>query len=140
MLRLCHPELPRCDDCQQWLFDPADGWRLARNLATGEPVRRPSGSSPPCDVCPKCAGLSECSPAAGRRCDLSAKNERTIELYYQVQATHGRSLSGGAARDSVLAQNLGAIAVVLEEFERQECGRLKKALRKLATAVSHGIQ
>lgn len=138
MLRLCHPDLPRCDDCQRWLFDPADGWRLSRNLATDEPVPRPAGSPPPCDVCPKCFGSEERSPVAGRRCDLSAKNERTIELYYEVQATHGRSLSGRAACDPLLAQNLGAIASVLAEFRRQEQERLDKALRTMATAVVNG--
>lgn len=135
MLRLRHPELPTCDDCQQWLFDPADGWRLTRNLANGEPVRRPAGSPTPCDACPKCYGLEQRSPAVGRRCDLSAKNERTIEVYHQVQATHGRCLSRRAARDAVVAQNLGAIAAVLHEHERNERKRSNQAVRRLAKAV-----
>jgi hypothetical protein len=126
-----------CDDCEKWQTIPGTAQFYILNPRSRNAARRPrpANTPTPCAKCPKCEGFTEKSSRIGRLVTLSDKNRRTIQVYYEVQATFGRCLSEVAANDAVLVQNMGIIAEAIAEFEREQGntvgGKLDKALRKL---------
>jgi hypothetical protein len=112
-LRLSHPVVAArtCDFCLKWMFDPETG-QLVLNKCTGEPLRRPVGVSPPCFSCPKCSSASASrTPETGRESDLTPRNQRTLELYYENLAVPGPA-------DNVMRRNFGIIHRILSEHDR----------------------
>lgn len=109
---MLRPELPMCDDCEQFVFDPEDSWQL--KLREGQPLQRPPGSMLPCEHCAKCVGSQEKSPRVGRQSELSAKNQKTLELYYAI---HGARLDN-VTLDEITVRNLGIVHQTLEECRR----------------------
>jgi hypothetical protein len=77
-----------------------------------EPVKRPEGAPTPCHDCAKCSGSVEKSPEIGRQAELSQKNQRTLELYYQHRA------AGIEGIDDVTRHNFGLILQTIESFDR----------------------
>jgi hypothetical protein len=119
-LILFHPQLLKrtCARCQTWLFDDAHSI-LTR---AGQPLRRPDGSVPPCWKCPKQ------SPAHARGYERDMDRiVRTLALYFQSRATHGRSLSERAARDALLARNLAIVDSIVRPWERAQGARAGQA-------------
>ena len=101
-----HPELPSCAACQEWIFNPEKGWQIDRK--NERPVRRPPGTITPCFKCPKSIDKRTPNPAA----ELSAKNQRTLQLYYEVQA--GRPMPD----DRIVQRNCGLIKMVESQAGR----------------------
>jgi hypothetical protein len=72
--------------------------------------------------------LDKQSPKAGARRTLSAKNWRTLDLFYEVQAAG----TAGVKLDSLARRNLGLIARTLAEHERLNGFKLSALLQVLA--------
>jgi hypothetical protein len=111
-LQITHPEVAArtCDECITWVFDVKSG-RLIRDKATGEPIERPRGSRTPCHSCAKCHTEGQGSPEEGRESDLSDRNKRTIELYYE-------QLVVKTPTDDIMRHNFGLIHRTLDEYDR----------------------
>lgn len=125
-----HPEVAyrTCEECQRWFYDPKTG---KRSMRFGQPLpRKPTDPKPSCRGCPKCHGLplDKQSPKAGARRTLSAKNWRTLDLFYEVQAAG----TAGVKLDSLARRNLGLIARTLAEHERLNGFKLSALLQVLA--------
>lgn len=107
MLILHHPNLASltCDDCKKWVYD----FKERRfHLSGGKPVPRPAGSALPCWQCPKCDGVDRKSPDEGRKAELSPKNQRALQAYYE-----------GEKGDRITARLFGIIRRVTESYDRQ---------------------
>jgi hypothetical protein len=111
------PELPSCDECEQFVFDHEDHWKLKEYPPrSGNPLRREKGSLLPCEHCPKCALSPEKSPAVGRETELSEKNRQTLDLYYAI---HGARLDN-VTLDEITVANLGLVHQTIEECRRYQ--------------------
>ncbi len=112
LLQLAHPEVSArtCDACLRWIFD-TDSGNLVRNRETGEPLPRPPGSRTPCLTCPKCTNTEEKTPEAGRRSDVSRRNQLTLLRYHEQLVTPGPV-------DDVMRRNFGIIHEVLDTYDR----------------------
>lgn len=106
-LRLVHPEVPTCTDCQAWLHNK--DW--SKTLRAGQPVPRTGGPTP-CWACPK--GKLLFPPQPYPAADLSAKNEMAWQFYHQVRA--GQPMPD----DPVTVRNCGLIRMVEDQVERAE--------------------
>lgn len=76
---LGHPELPTCEDCKRWLYDPGT-WK--QSTRGGEPLARPPGASPPCWKCPKSLDKKTPNPDA----DLSYRSWLAYQQYLRIKA------------------------------------------------------
>lgn len=116
-LEVSRPGFRSCDDCQKWMYeDPGSEMSSKRALRRGEFIARPAGVPTPCWKCPKCEGSAEKTPTTGRQSDLSDKNRRTLELYYETQAAHL------PISDPVTVKNLGIVHDYMKAHERMRTG------------------
>ncbi len=108
------------------MFDPQKG-EFHRDHA-GQSLQRPLGSRPPCQVCPKVAGLpaDQQTPEEGSRSDLSKKNRQTLDRYYEHRAAPLAGL------DAVARHNFGLIERTIAEHERWEARRSRIVMELLA--------
>lgn len=112
---MLRPELPTCDECEQFVFDHEKNWQLKFWPSdSDQPMQRPAGSQLPCEHCPKCAGLPVKSPDVGRENELSEKNQKTLDLYYAI---HGARLDN-LTLDEIAVTNLGMVHQTIEECRR----------------------
>lgn len=120
---LDHPEVAyrTCEECCRWFYDSKTGIRSER---FGEPLPRDDGSKPSCLACPKVTRLpaDRRNPKEGEKQTLSAKNWRTLILYYEHRAARK------IVRDPLTAQNFGVIERILDEHDRGQ----RKAILTLA--------
>lgn len=105
-LALVHPEIPSCADCARWVHDPKT-WK--QSTRGGRPVARPAAAPPPCYLCPK-SDADRPSPEN----ELSARNWRTLELYYQAKA------GLPVPEDPIVRRNFGLIAWTLADVARRQ--------------------
>lgn len=105
-LLLLHPEVPKCGDCQAWLYD-AD-WK--RSQRGGQDIARPPGASPPCWKCPK-SEHGKPNPGA----ELSDRNWLAYDYYRQCLADPTNLLP----RDLVVVRNNALIQTVEGVLLRQ---------------------
>lgn len=111
---MLRPELPTCDECEQFVFDHEDNWKPKEYPpCSGQLLKRPKGSLLPCEHCPKCPG-PEKTPAVGRKSELSEKNRKTLDLYHAI---HGARLNN-LTLDEITVANLGIVHQTLEECRR----------------------
>ena len=118
-----------CEECQRWFYDPKTG---QRSMRFGQPLpRKPTDPRPNCRGCAKCDGLplDQQIPKEGSKRTLSAKNWRTLDFYYQVQAVG----AGDIKLDSLARQNMGLIARTLAEHERLKGMKVSVLLQLLAS-------
>jgi len=94
---LLHPELPSCEDCQQWMY--SDKWRRVKRQ--GLQVLRPPGTPTPCYRCPKIP--PDAKPCPANAVELSEKNHRAYDLYLQIKA--GRPMPS----DAIVWRNCGLL-------------------------------
>jgi hypothetical protein len=126
-----HPELPRCDDCRQWLYTP--DWRLQRRPhPDGPPVPRPKGSSPPCSDCPKIPRPLPVGERAwwGLAAELSEENARCLEHYRECVAV------GWQVPDALDPLVRRHAALIRGEDEAVERGRQSALLGLLAMGTA----
>ena len=114
---LHHPEIAgrTCDVCERFVWNAKGG--LVYHPKTGTPIERKEygpACVPDCSDCPKCEGEDVRSPVVGRGAELSRKNSKTLEVYYQTRVC---PLSHA---DSLLRSNLGIIQSIFEKHDRQE--------------------
>jgi hypothetical protein len=105
---LSHPEVPACKDCETWIFNR--DWTIAYDRE-GNLIPRPPRSRTPCRLCPKCDDSPEASPRVGRQRELSGRNRKTLDLYYQHRACPGPA-------DDILRRNMGIIEELLSTYDR----------------------
>lgn len=89
----------------------ATTWQITKYR--GNPLPRKPHDPPPCQVCPKCENETEKSPAVGRKSELSEKNLKTLDLYWQTIA------AGGDRNhlDDLAKRNIGVIHELIERFK-----------------------
>jgi hypothetical protein len=119
-----------CDTCQRFMFDPQEG--SFHRLQDGFARERPKGSPTPCGVCPKVAGrpADKQNSQEGSKSDLSEKNRRTIELYYENEAIPLAGNSGGEVIiDGITRRNFGIIRRAIDEFDRWQQRQVASMLR-----------
>ena len=75
----------------------------------GKPLKR-IGSTP-CKTCPKK------NPQEARHYELSDKNRRAVDFYYETRAMFGTNLTPRMARDSILRRNMGLIDKIVRDYE-----------------------
>ena len=111
ILILAHPQEANktCKDCSTYVYDK-DG-SLVLDRETKGPLLRKRSQKPACLTCPKCRGCNEQSPEVGRKSDLSRKNQRTLQLYYEHQACPGE------VTDLILRRNFGIIHQQFENYK-----------------------
>ncbi len=125
-----------CEDCLRWMWDEETGRVREYPPGSGIPLIRPPTSPTPCEICPKCAWSREKSPQVGRRATLSRKNQLTLDVYQEVQATFGRLLGPRALADGMLMRNLGIIAELYELHRRAAQTRVEELLARLMKTKS----
>lgn len=114
-LILFHPGLTRfsCGDCKRWVYDLETGQR--ETVCNGQvDVERGLGNPTPCSSCFKQG------PQFEKLFQLTPANRKTLDLYLQNRATHGRSLSDAMVRDRWLMSNFALLGRIFDEFERSE--------------------
>lgn len=124
ILLLNHPEVAgrTCDDCKRYVYDAETGKQATkrRKDENGEvrllPALRPPGGKTPCATCPKCQWSEAKTPEAGQRAELTQRNLRALEMYYQRRA------AGGSVAPS-LVRKFGIIEELLDD-ERRRSGRM----------------
>ena len=122
-LILSHPEVAgvSCADCERWIYNR--DWTVACDRL-GKPLARPKHSRPPCRLCPKCEHNPEASPAIGRQCDFSIRNQQTLMLYYQKQACPE------CPTDDLMRRNFGIIQQMFEQYDRAIRGIMLRLPRR----------
>lgn len=108
-LVLTHPELPSCQDCQQYIYD--EDWRPS--LRRGLPVVRPDNCGPPCYRCPKIVRGSEPIPANAQQ--LSHRNAQVLEYFYLCRA----DTTGLLPRDRLVLRHNAILQRVHEQVQSQ---------------------
>jgi len=128
ILLLNHPEVAgrSCDDCKRYVYDAETGKQATKRRADeyGEvrllPSLRPPGGKTPCAACPKCQWSDAKTPEAGQRTELTARNQRALEMYYQRRA-------GGGGVAPSLRRKFGIIEEIFED-ERRRTGRMMELM------------
>jgi hypothetical protein len=107
-MQQAHPEFigRTCDECTKWVYRD-DGTKATDNTGNPYPLR----GKPPCLTCPKCLHSRHKSPQVGRLCDLSERNELTLQRYYEHLVTPGEV-------DDITIKNFGIIRQVLDDYQR----------------------
>lgn len=100
-----HPEIPRCADCQAWMYGP--DWK--REKRAGKDIPRPRGSATPCGTCPK-ADNGKPNPSI----ELTDRNWLAYELYTRIKA------GSPMPNDEIVRRNCGLIQHVADTLVRGE--------------------
>ena len=107
-----------CEDCLVYVYDEQTGLRAEHPRGSGQPVRRPQATFPPCgyggDKCPKG------SPTAGR--ELTERNAQAYRHDQECRAV------GRFPEDAIVRRNAAIIAEVLRSWERVERRLLRDML------------
>lgn len=111
-----HPEIPTCEDCRRWVYDPKDNWRRTEK-PKGNPLARIKGTPTPCGTCPKSEG-GKPTPVA----DLSERNWQAYQHYQECRAV------GEFPRDAIVRRNAAVIRQIEDQAARCEAVRLTQAL------------
>lgn len=109
------------------MYDP-NTWKPMDRGGQRQP--RPNYSAPPCHLCPKCYGSERPSPAVGRHSDLSEKNVRTLQLYYQHKAAPLANV------DPIMQKNFGIIAALFDRLDRSRRRAVHTNLSALVARLS----
>ena len=123
-MRLAHPEVPTCDSCQEWAYDPKTWKPYSKG---GKAVARTPSNPPPCYACPK---SRDGKPNPGA--DLNGKAFATVELYFAAKA----GLAPPA--DPIVQQNFALLAWVEDQVSREQA-RLATGKADLVTALLRGL-
>ncbi len=116
-----------CGECAKWMYDRDGRRRLRRD---GKPDPRPPGVPTPCGTCPKR------SPREAHRYELSEKNLRAVECYFETRATQGRSVPDWLAADPLFAEVMARIDGVVSALEKQQASTATAAT--LARVLAKG--
>jgi hypothetical protein len=100
-----HPEIPKCSDCQAWLYD--DRWQ--KTLRAGQPLPRPRHVGTPCHSCPK-AAAGKPNPGI----ELTERNWLAYEAYTRIKA------GAPMPDDAIVQRNCGLIQHVADSLVRGE--------------------
>ena len=114
---MLHPEVPTCDDCETWLYDPKT-WKRISRIPGGpwleRPVDKDGRKITPCESCPKILqGEDPCS-AVGRKAELSPKNLTAYQHYLECKAV------GQFPQDATVKRHAGVIRMVEDFAARQQ--------------------
>lgn len=106
-----------CDQCAIWIYDLATGQR--QTVRTGPdrrevPQPRPAGVPTPCTSCPKQ------SPDRARQLQLSAKNQRTYQLWRWAKATQFHCVPNHLKHDPILARNFAHLDDVARQVHQTQ--------------------
>ena len=115
--------LRKCEDCAKWCYDKDGGKTIRR----GEPVAR--RGPPPCHKCPKTAGRDSRTFEEGQGAELSLKNWKTLQLYYE----EGHDLP---PEDAILRRNFGTIRQLMDSHGRHQQQMITMQLTNLLTLVA----
>jgi hypothetical protein len=118
-LLLLHPEVPSCDQCEQFIHDPGRGWQPLKKRGSSEPEPRPAGTATPCGLCPK---IPKPCPATGRKSELSERNWQTYLHYLQCKAV------GEFPPDALVRRNAGWIRMIEDQVQREQAAGADTAL------------
>ena len=124
---LAHPELPSCNDCQKWLYDPKTWQRMARG---GKELPRPPDQPPPCSVCPKIP--QGAVPIPDNAVELSRENHLAYTLALEVMA--GRPMPD----DPITWRNCALVQQALQSHDRGTQHANVKFLGLVGTALVAG--
>lgn len=125
-LRLAHPEIPSCRDCQEWWYDPKS-WKITER-PIGTPLKRQTFNPPPCSQCPKIPKGAE--PIPSNAVELSAKNWLAYRLWKQIKA------GAPMPNDAVVHENCGYLLDVEESYQRGQQGQSAVLLQVLTAATA----
>jgi hypothetical protein len=107
-MELLHHEVPTCEECCKWIYDPKT-WKKAERPA-GTPTPRPKGTMPSCHACPKSGEVSRPRPDR----DLTEESRAIYEYYLLCQA----DATGLLPRDLLVVENNAWVHRVLGMIER----------------------
>lgn len=123
-----YPNLPSCDDCEQWQYDPRD-WRILER--GGQRLKR--FSKTPCGQCPKVG--KDKPPCRASAEELSSQNWQAYSHYLGCRATNTwpddervrrnaaliRQVEDAAARGN--DELLAGVLITMAEAARRERGK-----------------
>lgn len=116
-LKMSHPEIPSCGDCQKYNYDPKT-WKQYKGH-DGQPIKRHPSNKTPCHLCPKIPKGKDPIPA--NAVELSAKNEQAIWYFWQCESGHPDVVS----RDEITVRNNAIIKMLMDQQQRAAMGVLQ---------------
>jgi hypothetical protein len=122
-LLLLHAELPTCEDCCRWVYNPTT-WQ--REMRGGKPCERPPEALPPCTSCPKVPKGEPPTPETGRKSELSEKGLQAYMHWRRCKAV------GRHPEDDLYEHNAALLQMVDEEAK---LSRIENAARGLAVGL-----
>ncbi len=83
-------------------------------MQRGQPAARPAGAALPCWDCPKR------SPREAHQYELSAKNNRTLALWYEEHGVGWACLTDAMKEDRIFRRNMALITQVMDAHREAE--------------------
>ena len=125
-LYLTHPELPSCEQCLRFVYDPAT-WQRSEK-PKGTPVKRPPNVPTPCRSCPKIPQGER--PHPSNAIELTDENYRVYVHYQRCKAV------GRFPDDPIVEHNAGLIRTVEDRVARDEQTKLVNGIWAAATSAA----
>ena len=121
-LYLRHPELPSCENCQKYLYDP-NTWEVDKD-ESGQPQKRWPGCPLPCVKCPKIPQGADPHPKNAVELSEMGKSIYHYELLLREDKTNLLK------RDSITISHAAIIRTVERRLEQSDDSAMMANLYK----------
>lgn len=104
-----------CADCREVVYDLQTGQKKTYRAGPKREVRCQlrGGTPPPCDKCPKGG------PEREADCYLTPANWRVFNLYCEMRATAGTSLTETQRQNPMLLRRLALVDAIVRDHDRE---------------------